>query len=289
VSEGIVQRNVVRIDDPRVEVGMHALHRVRALVKPGNWAETDPFLLLMEDWFPRGTFGPHPHRGIETVTYVLEGEVEHRDSRGHTGSIRPGEAQWMTAGRGLLHSEAPPEGVLAHCLQLWVNLPADLKMTEPRYQDLTAATLPVRREPGAEITVFSGASGEVRAETLNHVPVTMLRVRLEPEASTALALPSDQRAFLVTLSGEGRVAGDDEDTPVRAGQVAWLSDTPSASGSEVGVHASSDGPFEIILFGGRPLGEPVVARGPFVMNTEAQIREAYRDFMAGRFGTLDDS
>ena len=135
-------------------------HRVRPLMPAamrGDFAATDPFLALMEDWFPRGVFGKHPHRGIETVTYVVEGRIDHYDNQGHESTILPGDVQWMTAGRGLIHNEIPAEGVTVHSLQLWVNLPAADKMTAPRYQDLAGDAVPVRRQPGVEIRVFSGA------------------------------------------------------------------------------------------------------------------------------------
>src|SRR5271165_5424834 len=181
-----VERSVLRIDRPEVQQGMTPEHRVRPLMPAamrGDFAATDPFLALMEDWFPRGVFGKHPHRGIETVTYVLDGRIDHYDSQGNQGVIEAGDAQWMTAGRGLIHNEIPAEGQVVHSLQLWVNLPAADKMTTPRYQDLVAKNLPARREPGAEIRIFSGASGGVSASTANHVPVTMVEIRLEPGAS----------------------------------------------------------------------------------------------------------
>ena len=144
-----VERSVLRIDRPEVQQGMTPHHRVRPLMPAamrGDFAATDPFLALMEDWFPRGVFGKHPHRGIETVTYVIEGRIDHYDNQGHEGTIRPGDVQWMTAGRGLIHNEIPAEGVTVHSLQLWGNLPAAEKMTPPRYQDLAGDAVPVRRE-----------------------------------------------------------------------------------------------------------------------------------------------
>src|SRR4051794_10610214 len=172
--DGLVRREVVRIDSPPVVRGMSDAHRVRVLVPPGDWAASDPFLLLMEDWFPAGVFDRHPHRGIETVTYVLDGTVEHYDNHGNAGSIGPGSALWLTAGRGLIHNERPAEGQTVHLLQLWVNLPRADKLVPARYQELQADALPVRREPGAEIRVFSGASGPVTAPTRNYAPVTMV-------------------------------------------------------------------------------------------------------------------
>ena len=177
-----VERSVLRIDRPEVQQGMTPQHRVRPLMPAamrGDFAATDPFLALMEDWFPRGVFGKHPHRGIETVTYVVEGRIDHYDNQGHEGTILPGDVQWMTAGRGLIHNEIPAEGVTVHSLQLWVNLPAADKMTAPRYQDLAGDAVPVRRQPGVEVRIFSGASGGVTAPTKNFVPVTLVEFRLD--------------------------------------------------------------------------------------------------------------
>jgi quercetin 2,3-dioxygenase len=277
-------RSAQRIDRPEVRQGMTPEHRVRPLMPAamrGDFAATDPFLALMEDWFPRGVFGKHPHRGIETVTYVLEGRVDHYDNQGHEGVIGPGDVQWMTAGRGLIHNEVPAEGVVVHSLQLWVNLPAADKMTAPRYQDLAGDAVPVRREPGAEVRVFSGSSGGVTAPTTNFVPVTMVEFRLEPSAWVRQDLPADYNAVVVVLEGAGALGR--EGAPIKAGDVAWLTRGEDASPSELAIQAG-DKPLRALLYAGRPLREPVVAGGPFVMNTEAQIAEAYADYRAGRFG-----
>ncbi len=247
----------------------------------GDFAATDPFLALMEDWFPRGVFGKHPHRGIETVTYVLEGRIDHYDNQGHEGAILPGDAQWLTAGRGLIHNEVPAEGDTVHSLQLWVNLPAADKMTAPRYQDLVAKDMPARREPGVEIRVFSGASGGVTAPTKNYAPVTMVEIRLDRHACVRQDLPADYNAVVVVLEGDGAIGA--EDRSIAPGDVAWLTREDDAAPSEATIRAL-DKPLRALLYAGRPLREPVVARGPFVMNTEAEIEQAYVDFRAGRFG-----
>ena len=278
------QRSVLRIDHPEAQQGMTPQHRVRPLMPAamrGDFAATDPFLALMEDWFPRGVFGKHPHRGIETVTYVLEGRIDHYDNQGHEGAILPGDAQWMTAGRGLIHNEIPAEGDTVHSLQLWVNLPAADKMTAPRYQDLVAKDMPARREPGVEIRVFSGASGGVTAPTKNYVPVTMVEIRLDPHASVRQDLPADYNAVVVVLEGAGAIGA--EERSVAAGDVAWLMRVDDAGPSEVTIR-SSETPLRALLYAGRPLRQPVVARGPFVMNTQAEIEQAYADYRAGRFG-----
>jgi hypothetical protein len=247
----------------------------------GDYAAVDPFLALTEDWFPRGVFGKHPHRGIETVTYVLDGRIDHYDNQGHEGAILPGDAQWMTAGRGLIHNEIPAEGQTVHSLQLWVNLPAAQKMVAPRYQDLVARDMPARREPGAEIRVFSGSSGGVSAPTRNIVPVTMVELRLDAGAEVRQDLPADYNAVIVVLEGAGLVGA--KRTEVRAGDVVWLTRGEDAAPSEVEV-AAGDRPLRALLYAGRPLREPVVSGGPFVMNTEAEIEQAYADYRAGRFG-----
>ena len=156
-------------------------HSNSLILEPGRWTEYDPFLFLAEDWFERGSFDVHPHRGIETVTYVMEGRLEHYDNKsGQTDELFPGDAQWMTAGRGVIHKEDPAVGETVHSLQLRVNLPSGKKMTEPRYQNLRRADMPVRRAEGAEIVVFSGSSGGVCAAKQNVVPVPMAEMRLAP-------------------------------------------------------------------------------------------------------------
>jgi redox-sensitive bicupin YhaK (pirin superfamily) len=285
MSITILQRRVARIDRPKIQTGMTPEHRVRPLIPSGDPKATDPFLLLMEDWFPRGVFDRHPHRGMETVTYVIDGRLDHYDNYGNQGSLVPGNVQWMTAGRGVIHNEQPPDGVTVHSLQLWVNLPAADKMVEPRTQNLAAADLPLRREQGAEIRVFSGKSGDAIAPTKNFSPITMLEVRLEAGARIRQELPADYNAFLVVLEGDGLVGGQwlgGDDSPVHAGDVVWLTRTDEVGLSEVNI-AGGTASLRVLLYAGRPLREPVVARGPFVMNTEEQIRQAYIDYREGRF------
>lgn len=277
-----IQRKVYRIDDPVVNQGMNELHRARQLIAPGDWAFNDPFLLLAEDWFARGVFDVHPHRGLETVTFVLEGRIDHVDNHGNHGSIYPGDAQWMTAGRGILHNEVPVDGETVHSLQLWVNLPAADKMVEPRYQDLIASDMPRRQLDGVDIRVFSGSSADVTAPTLNYAKVTLLDIRLQGAHSHEEYIPGNNNVFLYVLEGKGTVGPDDR--AVRAGQVIWLDRTPSEEEAGVMMRAAEGG-MRILLAGGLPLHEPVVARGPFVMNTQQQIKQAYEDFHNGSFAT----
>jgi redox-sensitive bicupin YhaK (pirin superfamily) len=279
-TAALPSRRVARIDDPAIMAGQFPGHRARHLMNGQETAFTDPFLVLAEDWMPPGTFPFHPHRGMETVTFVLDGAIEHRDGAGHSGILRPGDAQWMTAGRGILHEENPPLGTISHTLQLWVNLPAAAKMAAPRYQDLRAADLPVRREPGIMARVFSGRSGDVVAPTLNHVPVTMVEAVIESGTVFRQDLPADDNAFIYVLAGTARVG--DSETLVQASQLAWLTRVKGAGISEVKL-AAADGATRVLIFAGPPLREPVVFGGPFVMNTQAEIRQAFADYQAGRF------
>lgn len=249
------------------------------VLEPEHWDEFDPFLLMAEDWFETGTFADHPHRGIETVTFVIDGHLQHSDHHGGRGLLGPGDAQWMTAGRGIVHAEDPVPGEVVHSLQLWVNLPRADKMTEPRYQDLLAANMPVRREPGVLVRVISGASGGVGANTLNHTPVTAVELVLDAGASVVQDLPGSYNGFVYVLEGSGYFGADE--TPGARGQVLWLGPVGGAPGSELKLRAEQ--PLRAVLFAGQPLHEPVVAHGPFVMNTEEQIRQAFADYRAGKF------
>lgn len=252
------------------------------VLEPGHWEEFDPFLLMAEDWFQRGTFEDHPHRGIETVTFVLEGHLEHRDNHGGHGLLGPGDVQWMTAGRGVIHAEEPVPGETVHSLQLWVNLPRSQKMAEPRYQDLSGAGVPERREPGAIVRVFSGASGGVVSSTHNHTPVTAVEIRLEPGASIVQELPGSYNGFIYVVEGSGTFGA--AATTGAQGQVLWLGPAGGHGPSELAIAAAGDGgALRAVLFAGEPVREPVVAYGPFVMNTMDEIRQAFADYNAGRF------
>ncbi|AMX83668.1 pirin [Geobacillus subterraneus] len=274
-----VQRHIRHIKT--VQITAHSpIHQSGPVLEPGNWQEYDPFLLLMEDIFQRGAFDVHPHRGIETVTYVISGELEHFDSKAGHGTLGPGDVQWMTAGRGVVHKEDPAPGSTVHSLQLWVNLPSTHKMIEPRYQNLRAEHMPVRQEEGVTIRVFSGSSKGVQAPTKNIVPVTMVEMTVEPGVTVAQDLPGHYNGFLYILEGSGTFGADH--TEGKAGQVLWLSRHDRGEETELNVTAREK--LRLLLYAGEPVNEPVVAYGPFVMNTPEQIREAIRDYQEGRFG-----
>jgi redox-sensitive bicupin YhaK (pirin superfamily) len=184
----------------------------------------------------------------------------------------------MTAGRGVQHDGNPPAGTISHTLQLWINLPASAKMTEPRYQDLFGAAMPVRREPGVEARVFSGRSGDVVSPTLNHVPVTMVEARIEPGCAFDQPLAGGDNAFVYVLDGVAKIGA----VAVPAGRLAWLTRPEQPRPSDVTIR-TEDGAARVLIVAGPPLREPIAFGGPFVMNTQAEIRQAFEDFRAGRF------
>jgi redox-sensitive bicupin YhaK (pirin superfamily) len=254
------------------------------IIGPDNFGLTDPFLLLSEDWFSSPGFQWHPHRGVETVTLVLDGVLEHGDSLGNRGALEPGDVQWMTAGSGIIHRELAFRNEHAHTLQLWVNLPADRKLVATRYQDLRAGDHAVRTAPGVSVAVVSGSSDGIVGPAANHWPILGLLLTLDPATDYTELLPADHRAFCYVLAGRLEVAG----RPVRAGQIAWADPIAADRRPTALAMRTPDGDerTRVMLYAGRPLGEPVVAGGPFVMNSKAQIQQAFADFHSGKFGDI---
>jgi redox-sensitive bicupin YhaK (pirin superfamily) len=255
----------------------------RPLIAPGHWAEFDPFLVLMEDWMREpGGFPDHPHRGIETVTFVLDGELHHADNRGNSGVLGADDVQWMTAGRGIIHAELPNQDRSSHTLQLWLNLASAAKMVESAYQDLLADQAVSVQDARAALRVISGSVEGVSAPTRLNTPVQYLDVRLDAGGRITLPLPAAHNGFVLVLDGSVRAGADDGEGS--AGQVLWL-DFPEAGRTGVSsLELRADAPARALVVSGEPLREPVVAYGPFVMNTEEQIVQAYRDFHSGKFG-----
>ena len=239
---------------------------------------------------PKGTAW-HPHRGFETVTYMLDGVMDHQDSHGGGGSITNGDPQWMTAGSGLLHIEAPPEwlvakGGLFHGIQLWVNLPRAQKMIAPRYQDLQSSkvTLVSAADAGALVRIIAGVVDGHHGPGSTYTPMTMVHATLAPTAKLELPWDAGFNALVYVLAGEGTVGV--ENRPVRKGQLAVLGHGDFVS---VAANASQDGrtpTMELLVIGGRPIREPVAWAGPFVMNTKAEVMAAYEDFRTGRLGEI---
>ena len=259
---------------------------------------TDPFLLL--DHLGAVEYGPgeaqgapdHPHRGFETVTYIMDGAVEHRDSTGGGGLIRDGATQWMTAGAGIVHSEMPPEslvrgGGLFHGTQLWVNLPRDAKWTPPTYQDIEPGLVTLLASPdaGALVRLIAGSLDGHDGPGSTHTPIVYAHASLAAGARLETAWRRDFNALVYVLAGSGTVG--DAQVPIREGQLAVL----GFDGDHVTVTADAAQPagtatLEVLLLGGRPIREPIAHYGPFVMNTREEIMQAVEDFRAGRMGRI---
>jgi redox-sensitive bicupin YhaK (pirin superfamily) len=254
------------------------------LFTPSDPALTDPFLIMGESWFSSPGFEWHPHRGLETVTMVLDGVLEHGDNHGNSGALEAGDVQWMTAGRGIIHRELAYRDEHAHILQLWINLPASRKLTEPRYQDLTASSRLRVRRPGTVIDVISGSVEGVTGPALNHVPVQAVALTLDPSTSFAYVLPPSHRALAYVMSGRLTIAG----RMVEAGQTAWSDPVSDAvGGSALALQTPhGDATARLVIYSATPLRESVALGGPFVMNDEAEIKQAYKDFHAGKFGAI---
>jgi quercetin 2,3-dioxygenase len=255
----------------------------------------DPFIHM--DQMGEVDYGPgepkgtpwHPHRGFETVTYIIDGTFKHQDSNGGGGLITNGDTQWMTAGAGLLHIEAPPEelvvsGGLFHGFQLWVNLPAQLKMTPPRYQDIRAGQVALlsSADGGALLRVIAGSVGGHDGPGVTHTPIALLHATVSAGAQVRLPWPADFNALGYVLSGQGFVGPDRR--PVKMGQLAVFGAGDAITFAAGGSGSQQD--MDILLLGGQPIREPVAAYGPFVMNTRAELVQAFEDYQAGRLGTI---
>lgn len=252
----------------------------------------DPFLLLDEmgptDYAPGAAKGApdHPHRGFETVTYLLEGRFSHKDSAGHAGVLKPGDVQWMTAGAGVVHSEMPEAAFAAgggrvHGLQLWVNLPRKDKMIAPRYQEVPSEQIPIAtsQDGKVRVKVIAGEALGVRATIETRTPILYQHFSLQPGGSVVHPVPEGFRVFAYGLSGVGRFGPTGQ--AVRAQHMVVFGD----DGDSVTLSAG-DEPLEVLLIGGAPLNEPIVRHGPFVMNTEEEIRQAVVDYQTGRMGQI---
>ncbi len=259
--------------------------RLTRLIGTPALPDLDPFLML--DAFgaddPKAYiagFPDHPHRGFETVTYMLAGRMRHRDNKGNSGLLEAGSVQWMTAGRGIVHSEMPEqtEGRMAG-FQLWINLPAREKMTAPRYQDIPAASVPVvTARGGASVKVIAG---EIQGTRGPVAPATtaplFLDIRLPGDGSFESDVPAGHTAFAHVYEGAASVGAPGETETLSSGQLGVL-----GAGDRFLVRAAG-GPARLLLLAGRPLKEPVAKYGPFVMNTEAELHQALADYRAGRF------
>ena len=264
-------------------------------------ADLDPFVHLDQmgeveyaPGEPKGTPW-HPHRGFETVTYMIDGVFEHQDSNGGGGTITNGDTQWMTAGAGILHIEKPPawlvaSGGLFHGFQLWVNLPAAQKWSPPRYQDIRASQVPLATSPdgGALVRVIAGSVAGHDGPGSTYTPMTLVHATVSPGARLSLPWRSDYNALIYVMNGHGSVGADAASQPIRAGQLAVFGpgDALTLSALDARRQESRSPNLDVLILGGRPIREPVAWMGPFVMNTREEVIQAVRDYQAGRLGSI---
>jgi redox-sensitive bicupin YhaK (pirin superfamily) len=239
---------------------------------------------------PKGTPW-HPHRGFETVTYMLDGILRHQDSNGGGGLITDGDTQWMTAGRGVIHIETPPEevvmrGGLFHGFQLWVNLPAKLKWSPPRYQDIRGGAVALLSSPdgGALVRVIAGEVAGHQGPGITHTPIALLHATLAPGAQVRLPWRPDFNALVYVLAGSGSVGPKRQ--PVRMGQLAVYGSGDVVTVEATTAQESRSPQLDVLVLGGQPIREPVAAYGPFVMNTRQELIQAFEDYQAGRLGSI---
>uniref|UniRef100_A0A803Q5X0 Pirin-like protein n=2 Tax=Cannabis sativa TaxID=3483 RepID=A0A803Q5X0_CANSA len=252
---------------------------VRRGIGRNDLRNLDPFLML-DDFSvsPPAGFPDHPHRGFETVTYMLQGAITHQDFSGHKGTIRTGDVQWMTAGRGIIHSEMPAGEGPQMGLQLWINLSSNDKMMEPRYQELTSDDIPSTENDGVEVKVIAGESMGIRSPVYTKTPTMYLDFTLQPTAQVHQNIPEAWNSFVYIIEGEG-VFGTKNSSPISAHHVLVL-----GPGDGLSVWNRSSKPLRFVLVGGQPLNEPVVQHGPFVMNTQAEIDQTIEDYYYSKNG-----
>ncbi len=270
---------------------------VRRAFAGASLADLDPFVHMDQmgeveyaPGEPKGTSW-HPHRGFETVTYIMDGTFEHQDSNGGGGVITNGDTQWMTAGGGILHIERPPEslvvsGGLFHGVQLWVNLPRSQKLVAPRYQDIRGGEVGLLTTPdaGALVRVIAGDVGGHAGPGSTYTPMALVHASISAGAELALPWRSDFNALVYVLSGQGAVGRVHR--PVGGGQLALLGPGDSIVIDAARTQESRSPQLQVLILGGRPIKEPVAWMGPFVMNSRAEVLQAYEDFRAGRLGAV---
>jgi len=274
------------------------------IIDPGN-EKFDPCLILIqhEHKFRAGEvtgFPPHPHRGFETVTYCLDGAFDHGDSNGNSGRYGEGDVQWMTAGKGILHSEMfvtkEKEAASFHGFQLWLNLPQRLKMTTPAYQMLFHADIPVVRQKGgtaednsrvegndASIRIIAGRIGATKAPVEKAVPLSYFHVKLEPGSTWFFQLPKEHHALMYVISGAGKLGPTANSKPIKQHEYALFNE----DGDQTEISNSGSAVLDFLFLEGHPFNEPIANQGPFVMNTKQELRQAAVDYQLGLFGTLE--
>lgn len=274
---GTILRKVVKLShSPQMSEGVGATVR-RGIGRPGL-EQLDPFLLLDEASVkkPHG-FPDHPHRGFETVTYVLSGAVEHEDFLGNKGVIKKGDLQWMTAGKGIVHSEMPHGNEEAWVLQLWVNLKGSEKMCTPKYQELSAAEIPKVNKDGVEVVVLAGECMGTKAAVTTHTPITYLDVVMKPNTIHQQPFPSDWSIYVYVIKGNAIFSGT---KAKEHDSVIFKQD----EGDFIHVENSSAGDCRFLFIAGQPINEPIVRKGPFVLTTKEELQKTFNDYRHNKNG-----
>lgn len=263
------------------EMGFPAIQK--GWVLPADrWRDFDPFILMAEDWFKKGTFPDHPHRGFQTITYVVDGRLEHIDNGGGRDILEPGDVQYMNAGWAARHAEDGVEDDIAHTLQLWLNLPKGKKNSETIYQNVYGEEAPVVPFEGGKVKVFSGNIAGVIGPLDSIVPITLSEITLSDGSAFTLELPESHNAFMYVLAGEV-VAGENE-VNIKKHGVGTLSFNEEGDGDSELSLKSKKRRTKVLVYSGAPIREEIVPHGPFVMNTMEEIKQAYDDFRRGKFG-----
>ncbi|QVY63497.1 pirin family protein [Cytobacillus gottheilii] len=249
-----------------------------------RWKDFDPFILMAEDWFKRGTFSDHPHRGFQTVTYVVDGRLEHIDNAGGRDILEPGDVQYMNAGWAARHAEEAVGEDIAHTLQLWLNLPKDQRKTPTTYQNIYREDAPTASFEGGYVKVFSGNIAGVQGPLNSVVPITLSEINLENGATYTHLLPETHNAFVYVLSGDLTIGSSNVN--LKKHGVATLTFNEAGTDenkSEIKIKANSRRT-RLLVYSGKPIKEEIVPYGPFVMNSMDEIKQAYRDYHNGLFG-----
>lgn len=241
----------------------------------------DPFILMAEDRFKRGTFSDHPHRGFQTITYVIDGRLEHIDNHGGHSILDAGDVQYMNVGWAARHAEEAVDDDLIHTLQLWLNLPKSLKTTTTSYQNVYIEDAPLVPFDGGQLRVYSGEIAGVKGPMESLVPITMTEITLKEGSEYEHILPANHNSFLYVLAGSIEVGSSR--TPLHKTDVATLTfEETSEAKSTLRLKATTR--TRVLVYSGKPIREDYIAHGPFVMNTEEEIRQAFRDYHSGAFG-----
>jgi redox-sensitive bicupin YhaK (pirin superfamily) len=281
-------RRLIRKYEPGGNPGfLGAGHIARALIQ-GDFRDTDPFILLMDDMLDKKTNdpagGPHPHAGFETVTLMLEGELGDELHK-----MKAGDLQMMTAGGGIIHTETIEKKARMRLLQLWLNLPKQDSWITPRVQDIPADHVPKKSLEGVELSLYSGELSGITSPLKNHVPVIIADIRMQPDTLYTLNLPASWTTFLYVLDGSLQIG--DENKILDQNEVGWLDRSAIDGVSELNIHSGKSGA-RFVLYSGQPQGDPIVSHGPFIADTPEDISRLYREFRAGKMkhiSTVSDS